>query len=337
MSNIKNQSNKFYYSLKLDKLNENELSYLSNSLNIPVSDNKKDMINNILNKLEVLKKDEFDKIFETIDNLLKKKDDNKNIDNDNNNINKYNENQSAPNPEIQWSKHTKHSNSKETLDFKYDNKHDSPSFSLSNTDSMTPKNNESIYNNNIEIIEQKFSIDKIFFLYAPEVSPNSKKNFYLFWYCYCCFSISIETYIKFHFFFQFFYFIWSIFPLVEEINIYDCLYEFVELIFKYYLYITIKNNKSKYARYNLLYNEILFLYNFFTIKNRLNETDKLYGNKPVCEKNDFDSNNLCWIYYIILNISKFIIITSPVNIAYKIYIAYYQLTLIKHKTLKKIE
>ena len=335
MSNIKNQSNKFYYSLKLDKLNENELSYLSNSLNIPVSDNKKDMINNILNKLEVLKKDEFDKIFETIDNLLKKKDDNKNIDNDNNNINKYNENQSAPNPETQWSKHTKQSNSK--IDFKHDNKHDSPSFSLSNTDSMTPKNNESIYNNNIEIIEQKFSIDKIFFLYAPEVNPNSKKNFYLFWYCYCCFSISIETYIKFHFFFQFFYFIWSIFPLVEEINIYDCLYEFVELIFKYYLYITIKNNKSQYARYNLLYNEILFLYNFFTIKNRLNETDKLYGNKPVCEKNDFDSNNLCWIYYIILNISKFIIITSPVNIAYKIYIAYYQLTLIKHKTLKKIE
>ena len=58
MSNINGEAEKFYYSLKLDRLDENELYYLSNSLNIPETDNKKDIIKNILNKLDVLQKDE---------------------------------------------------------------------------------------------------------------------------------------------------------------------------------------------------------------------------------------------------------------------------------------
>ena len=58
MSNINGDADKFYYSLKLDRLNEKDLYYLSNSLNIPETDNKKDIIKNILNKLNVLQKDE---------------------------------------------------------------------------------------------------------------------------------------------------------------------------------------------------------------------------------------------------------------------------------------
>lgn len=58
MSNINGDADKFYYSLKLDRLNEKDLYYLSNSLNIPETDNKKDIIKNILNKLDVLQKDE---------------------------------------------------------------------------------------------------------------------------------------------------------------------------------------------------------------------------------------------------------------------------------------
>jgi hypothetical protein len=58
MSNINGEADKFYYSLKLDRLNEKDLYYLSNSLNIPETDNKKDIIKNILNKLDVLQKDE---------------------------------------------------------------------------------------------------------------------------------------------------------------------------------------------------------------------------------------------------------------------------------------
>ena len=72
MSNFNGEAEKFYYSLKLDKLNENELYYLSNSLNIPKSDNKKDIIEKILNRLEYLQKDEFNKITKIIDNLLNK-------------------------------------------------------------------------------------------------------------------------------------------------------------------------------------------------------------------------------------------------------------------------
>ena len=56
MSNINGDADKFYYSLKLDRLNEKDLYYLSNSLNIPETDNKKDIIKNILNKLDVLQK-----------------------------------------------------------------------------------------------------------------------------------------------------------------------------------------------------------------------------------------------------------------------------------------
>ena len=78
MSNIEEGSNKFSYSLKLDGLEEKELFYLSNSLGIQKTDNKNDIINNIINKLNTLPKDEFDKMTEIINKLLIEKKNNTN-------------------------------------------------------------------------------------------------------------------------------------------------------------------------------------------------------------------------------------------------------------------
>ena len=93
MSNIEEGSDKFSYSLKLDGLEEKELFYLSNSLGIQKTDNKNDIINNIINKLNTLPKDEFDKMTEIINKLLieKKNNTNEKDDNNNNGNNKENE------------------------------------------------------------------------------------------------------------------------------------------------------------------------------------------------------------------------------------------------------
>jgi hypothetical protein len=95
MSNIEEGSDKFSYSLKLDGLEEKELFYLSNSLGIQKTDNKNDIINNIINKLNTLPKDEFDKMTEIINKLLIEKKNNTNEKDDinnngNNNDNKFN-------------------------------------------------------------------------------------------------------------------------------------------------------------------------------------------------------------------------------------------------------
>ena len=360
MSNINGEAEKFYYSLKLDRLDENELYYLSNSLNIPETDNKKKIIHNILNRLEVLQKDEFDKISKIIDNLLnkrkiKKNDDNnnntKNYNNDNNNgnnninnINHSKENLPAPKPQIPLPslspKPTEYTKSMNSFDFNTNNKHDSQ-FDT-HTESMTALRKEDIYNNNIlEIKEQKVSVyDKIFFLYSPEVNLNSKIRFYFG--CFCCcfslFSLSIETIIKIYFANSIFSFIYLFSPLQKEKQIKDFFLNFIELIICFFLFISTKNNRSKYARYSLFYNEIKFLYSILTIKKSFNSVDKKFAELLlVCKKKDEDSLIKCTTYFIFFIIVKISIVELIPITFYNIYIAYYQLALIKLKTFKKLQ
>ena len=353
MSNINGEAEKFYYSLKLDKLNENELYYLSNSLNIPKSDNKKDIIEKILNKLEYVQKDEFDKITKIIDNLLnkqeiKKNDDNNidtnNFNNDKNkiyNINYSKENQAAPNPQIpffpQVSKPNEQQSPSNLFDLNTIHKHDPQSYS--HTQSKTAIGNENIYNNNIlENKEQKISVyDKIFFLYSPEVKLNSKIRAYL-CYCCCCCSLSIETIIKINFAFSIFDFVFFLSPLQKEKQINIFFWSLFNLIFDFFLFISNKKNNSRYARYNLFYNEIKFLYKILTFKESFNSVDEKFADfLLVCKKKDQDSLAACigsLISYIILKIDC---VAVFLNILYNIYIAYYQIALIKLKTSKKLQ
>lgn len=104
MSNIEEGSDKFSYSLKLDGLEEKELFYLSNSLGIQKTDNKNDIINNIINKLNTLPKDEFDKMTEIINKLLIEKKNNANEKDDNNNNGNNNDNEEIQEKNIFYDK-----------------------------------------------------------------------------------------------------------------------------------------------------------------------------------------------------------------------------------------
>ena len=284
MSNIEEGSDKFSYSLKLDGLEEKELFYLSNSLGIQKTDNKNDIINNIINKLNTLPKDEFDKMTEIINKLLIEKKNNANKKDDNNNNGNNNDNE--------------------------------------------------------EIQEKNIFYDKIFLFYAPKVNLNSKIRFY-YYCCCCCCSFSVETIIKILFILGL---VTTIISLL--INLFTTILNgiqqdfhqiLISQIFNGLLFISTKNNNINFARYALLYKEYMFLYSILNLKKtfaQINEkTAKLL---LVCNENDEKSFYECIVYTIGIYIGYFILIIAFIPQFFEIYVAYYQLALIKIKKLKKL-
>ena len=284
MSNIEEGSDKFSYSLKLDGLEEKELFYLSNSLGIQKTDNKNDIINNIINKLNTLPKDEFDKMTEIINKLLIEKKNNTNEKDDNNNNGNNNDNE--------------------------------------------------------EIQEKNIFYDKIFLFYAPKVNLNSKIRFY-YYCCCCCCSFSVETIIKILFILGL---VTTIISLL--INLFTTILNgiqqdfhqiLISQIFNGLLFISTKNNNINFARYALLYKEYMFLYSILNLKKtfaQINEkTAKLL---LVCNENDEKSFYNCIVYTIVIYIVYFILIIDFIPKFFEIYIAYYQLALIKIKKFKKL-
>ena len=162
-------------------------------------------------------------------------------------------------------------------------------------------------------------------------------SYFYFCYCCCCISLSIETLIKLEFYLTLFTNIYILSPLQKEKEINDCFLSLVDLFFKYLLFVSIKKNKSNYARYTLFYYEIMFLYQILTIKKSINRCNKRmakYLNK-VCGKKDQEEE--CMISIIILYLVKILNATSFVSTFYSIYRTYYALAFIKLKTLKKLQ
>lgn len=284
MSNIEEGSDKFSYSLKLDGLEEKELFYLSNSLGIQKTDNKNDIINNIINKLNTLPKDEFDKMTEIINKLLIEKKNNANEKDDNNNNGNNNDNE--------------------------------------------------------EIQEKNIFYDKIFFFYAPKVNLNSKIRFY-YYCCCCCCSFSVETIIKILFILGL---VTTIISLL--INLFTTILNgiqqdfhqiLISQIFNGLLFISTKNNNINFARYALLYKEYMFLYSILNLKKTFAEiNEKTAKLLLVCNENDEKSFYECIVYTIGIYIGYFILIIAFIPQFFEIYVAYYQLALIKIKKLKKL-
>ena len=284
MSNIEEGSDKFSYSLKLDGLEEKELFYLSNSLGIQKTDNKNDIINNIINKLNTLPKDEFDKMTEIINKLLIEKKNNANEKDDN--------------------------------------------------------NNNGNNNDNKEIQEKNIFYDKIFLFYAPKVNLNSKIRFY-YYCCCCCCSFSVETIIKILFILglvtTIISFLINLFTTILngiQQNFHQTL---ISLIFDGLLFISTKYNNINFARYALLYKEYMFLYSILNLKKTFAEiNEKTAKLLLVCNENDEKSFYECIVYTIGIYIVYFILIIGFIPQFFEIYIAYYQLALIKIKKFKKL-
>ena len=283
MSNIEEGSDKFSYSLKLDGLEEKELFYLSNSLGIQKTDNKNDIINNIINKLNTLPKDEFDKMTEIINKLLIEKKNNTNEKDDNNNGNN---------------------------------------------------------NDNEEIQEKNIFYDKIFLFYAPKVNLNSKIRFY-YYCCCCCCSFSVETIIKILFILglvtTIISFLINLFTTILNGIQQDFHQILISQIFNGLLFISTKNNNINFARYALLYKEYMFLYSILNLKKTFAEiNEKTAKLLLVCNENDEKSFYECIVYTIGIYIGYFILIIAFIPQFFEIYVAYYQLALIKIKKLKKL-
>ena len=284
MSNIEEGSDKFSYSLKLDGLEEKELFYLSNSLGIQKTDNKNDIINNIINKLNTLPKDEFDKMTEIINKLLIEKKNNTNEKDDNNNNGNNNDNE--------------------------------------------------------EIQEKNIFYDKIFLFYAPKVNLNSKIRFY-YYCCCCCCSFSVETIIKILFILglvtTIIRFLINLFTTILNGIQQDFHQILISQIFNGLLFISTKNNNINFARYALLYKEYMFLYSILTLKKSFTEiNEKTAKLLLVCNENDEKSFYECIVYTIVIYIVYFILIIGFIPKFFEIYIAYYQLALIKIKKFKKL-
>ena len=284
MSNIEEGSDKFSYSLKLDGLEEKELFYLSNSLGIQKTDNKNDIINNIINKLNTLPKDEFDKMTEIINKLLIEKKNNTNEKDDNNNNGNNNDNE--------------------------------------------------------EIQEKNIFYDKIFLFYAPKVNLNSKIRFY-YYCCCCCCSFSVETIIKILFILglvtTIISFLINLFTTILNGIQQDFHQILISQIFNGLLFISTKNNNINFARYALLYKEYMFVYSILNIKNTFTEiNEKTAKLLLVCNENDEKSFYECIVYTIGIYIGYFILIIAFIPQFFEIYVAYYQLALIKIKKFKKL-
>ena len=272
MSNIEEGSDKFSYSLKLDGLEEKELFYLSNSLGIQKTDNKNDIINNIINKLNTLPKDEFDKMTEIINKLLIEKKNNANEKDDNNNNGNNNDN-------------------------------------------------------------------KVLF-YAPKVNLNSKIRF-CYYCCCCCCSFSVETIIKILFILglvtTIISFLINLFTTILNGIQQDFHQILISQIFNGLLFISTKNNNINFARYALLYKEYMFLYSILNLKKTFAEiNEKTAKLLLVCNENDEKSFYECIVYTIGIYIGYFILIIAFIPQFFEIYVAYYQLALIKIKKLKKL-
>ena len=284
MSNIEEGSDKFSYSLKLDGLEEKELFYLSNSLGIQKTDNKNDIINNIINKLNTLPKDEFDKMTEIINKLLIEKKNNTNEKDDNNNNGNNNDNE--------------------------------------------------------EIQEKNIFYDKIFLFYAPKVNLNSKIRF-CYYCCCCCCSFSVETIIKILFILglvtTIISFLINLFTTILNGIQQDFHQILISQIFNGLLFISTKNNNINFARYALLYKEYMFLYSILNLKKTFAEiNEKTAKLLLVCNENDEKSFYECIVYTIVIYIVYFILIIGFIPKFFEIYIAYYQLALIKIKKFKKL-
>lgn len=284
MSNIEEGSDKFSYSLKLDGLEEKELFYLSNSLGIQKTDNKNDIINNIINKLNTLPKDEFDKMTEIINKLLIEKKNNTNEKDDNNNNGNNNDNE--------------------------------------------------------EIQEKNIFYDKIFLFYAPKVNLNSKIRFY-YYCCCCCCSFSVETIIKILFILglvtTIISFLINLFTTILNGIQQDFHQILISQIFNGLLFISTKNNNINFARYALLYKEYMFLYSILNLKKTFAEiNEKTAKLLLVCNENDEKSFYECIVYTIGIYIGYFILIIAFIPQFFEIYVAYYQLALIKIKKFKKL-
>lgn len=284
MSNIEEGSDKFSYSLKLDGLEEKELFYLSNSLGIQKADNKNDIINNIINKLNTLPKDEFDKMTEIINKLLIEKKNNANEKDDNNNNGNNNDNE--------------------------------------------------------EIQEKNIFYDKIFLFYAPKVNLNPKIRF-CYYCCCCCCSFSVETIIKILFILglvtTIISFLINLFTTILNGIQKDFHQILISQIFDGLLFISTKNNNINFARYALLYKEYMFLYSILTLKKTFTEINGSMAKLLlVCNKNDEESFYKCIVYTIGIYIVYFILIIGFIPKFFEIYIAYYQLALIKIKKFKKL-
>lgn len=284
MSNIEEGSDKFSYSLKLDGLEEKELFYLSNSLGIQKTDNKNDIINNIINKLNTLPKDEFDKMTEIINKLLIEKKNNANEKDDNNNNGNNNDNE--------------------------------------------------------EIQEKNIFYDKIFLFYAPKVNLNSKIRFY-YYCCCCCCSFSVETIIKILFILglvtTIISFLINLFTTILNGIQQDFHQILISQIFNGLLFISTKNNNINFARYALLYKEYMFLYSILNLKKTFAEiNEKTAKLLLVCNENDEKSFYECIVYTIGIYIGYFILIIAFIPQFFEIYVAYYQLALIKIKKFKKL-
>ena len=284
MSNIEEGSDKFSYSLKLDGLEEKELFYLSNSLGIQKTDNKNDIINNIINKLNTLPKDEFDKMTEIINKLLIEKKNNTNEKDDNNNNGNNNDNE--------------------------------------------------------EIQEKNIFYDKIFLFYAPKVNLNSKIRFY-YYCCCCCCSFSVETIIKILFILglvtTIISFLINLFTTILNGIQQDFHQILLSQIFNGLLFISTKNNNINFARYALLYKEYMFLYSILNLKKTFAEiNEKTAKLLLVCNENDEKSFYECIVYTIVIYIVYFILLIDFIPKFFEIYIAYYQLALIKIKKFKKL-
>lgn len=191
---------------------------------------------------------------------------------------------------------------------------------------------EAKYKIKIEDSESKISaFDKIFFVYAPEVNMNSK--IFHFPVC-CCFSLSIETLIIIHCVFVILFFLFVL--LTYSPNILGFLYNLLAFLSSIFLFISTKNHNFWFARLSFYFAEIYGLYLIYIIKETLIPIKKgiFEGLVEYCINDDFDS-----CFYMFLGLVFGIILTLPFfyNQFHFIYLAYYQLSLIRHKNAQKLE
>ena len=189
------------------------------------------------------------------------------------------------------------------------------------------------YKIEIEDLKSKISaFDKIYFIFAPEVNLNSKTFHSPL--C-CCFSLSIETLTIIHFV----YFAIG-FLIVNGMNIKvtkDLFFILLGLLSPIFLFISSKNHNCGFARFSLYFSEF---YSFWLILNVKKDLLILIKNaiftnsEEYCKNGDLDS---CFYMFIGFFLGLILGLQFFFDQFHFIYLAYYQLSLIKHKNSQKLE
>ena len=189
------------------------------------------------------------------------------------------------------------------------------------------------YKIKIEDLKSKISaFDKIFFIFAPEV--NLKSKIFHSPLC-CCFSLSIETLIIIHF--AFFAIEFLIVLLKNGMNAKGLFFTLLGLLSPIFLFISSKNHNCGFARFSLYFSEI-FLFKLIVNTDRellISIKNEIFtGLEEYCKYDDLDS-----CFYMFMGLVLGLIIEFQFFLAqfHFVYLAYYQLSLIKHKNGQKLE